>query len=76
MYSVVYEALDMTKCPQKGVIVDIVDYDGQGYGYVLSRDNLTQYSDSQIESIVEWVKSRADFAARLSGSRVVVEKGE
>lgn len=77
MYSIVYEALDMTKCPAKGVAIDIVEYEGgKGYGYVLSRDNLTQYSDSQIESIITWAKSRADLASRLSGKRVVLEKGE
>ena len=76
MYSVVREALDMTKCPAKGVSIEVIDYQGTGYAYRLSRDNLTNFSDSQIESIVTWVISRAEFAQRMSGKRVVVEKDE
>lgn len=75
-YRILLQTVDNVPCPVKGTVIDFVDYAGAGFAIRLSRENLTQFSDSQIESIVGWAKERCDLATKLCGKTVVLEKGE
>ena len=64
------------ECPVHGIIIDIVNFEGSNYAYRLYRDNISDYSDSQIESVYTWLKEKATIAEKLSNAKVGIDIGE
>lgn len=73
LYNIISQTLETKQAPSRGVIIDIVEYPGEGYAYRLYRDNLADFSDGQQADIFEYIVERAESAERISGRRVVVE---
>lgn len=73
-YRIVRQTLDNVDAPVKGVIIDVVEYEGHGFAYRLYEENLQELSDSNREDLITFVVERANRAQQLSGSPVVIEK--
>lgn len=74
VYSIVRNTLENKGCPAKGVMIDVVDYDGKGYAYRLYEENLSGFSDSVREDIITYTAERAYVAQSIAGKPVAVEK--
>lgn len=72
-YIIVRNALDTVACPKHGVIIDVVHLTNSVYAYRIYRDNLSDYSDADVETIYSWLRERSRFAERMSTATVGIE---
>lgn len=74
-YRIFRQTVENQACPVKGTEMEFIDYQqGKKFALRLSQENLSQFSDSQIESVVTWAVERCELATTLSGIKTVVEK--